>query len=93
MKRTLILFICLICCLCLICACGKKTVDTTNESSGTDTEETIGNTEATDSTDTDYYFNTPGSYIPDDTDDPNIFIEISPIDNDDKWGKLNIKPE
>ena len=100
MKRTLTLLICLFCCLLLICACDSGSVDTTGTEHVTDTgtnTDTAADSSAasidTEATIDDYPFTSPGTYIQDDTDDPNKFINIAPIDDDNKWGKINIQPD
>ena len=97
MKRILTLLICLLCFLLVICACDNSSVDTTSTDPNADTStsaDSPANSKDTDKTDdADYPFSSPGTYIPDDTDDPNTFINIAPIDDGDKWGKINIKPE
>ena len=105
MKHTLTLLICLVCCLCMICACGKDSVDPpntdtdtpvntdTSTDTGTDPADPSSDTDETDGTDTDYPYITPGTYVPAETDDPNVRIDISPADEEDKWGKINIKAD
>ena len=92
MKRILTLFVCLLCCLLVICACDNGTVDTTTAIQGIDTSAvtTDGSSEASD--DTDYPFDDPSAYVPAETDDPSVFINIEPSNTDDKWGQVNVKP-
>ena len=91
MKRILTLFVCLLCCLLVICACDKGTVDTTEDNNtDTGTVTTEGSSEASD--DTDYPFDDPSAYVPAETDDPSVFINIEPSNTDDKWGQVNVKP-
>ena len=97
MKRIFTLLICLLCCLLVICACGNETVDTTadqgtNTDAPQDSSSISADTDKADTTDTDYPFDNPSAYVPAETDDPSIFIDIAPIDTDDKWGQVNIKP-
>ena len=93
MKPISTLLICLVCCLCVICACGKEGVDTTAADTGTDTAAPSQDAETKDNSDSDYPFATPGAYVPTETDEPNIFIDIAPNDTEDKWGKMNINSE
>ena len=100
MKHIFTLFVCLLCCLFVICACDNGAVDTTTADQGTDTSAVTtddssgasGDTDRADTTDTDYPFDNPSAYVPAETDDPTVFIDIEPSDTDDKWGQVNVKP-
>lgn len=99
MKRILTLLVCLLCCLLVICACDNSAVDTTEDhNTDTGTVTTEGSSEASDDTDmadtadTDYPFDDPSAYVPAETDDPSVFINIEPSNTDDKWGQVNVKP-